>query len=50
MPQIRHTEQEIDVMIIDDSTIIEKLYIDENEIICWHYGHAKGKMIRASAL
>jgi hypothetical protein len=40
-PFVRQVEQEDGVMIIDDS-IVEKPYKDENEIICWHYDHAKG--------
>jgi len=44
-PQVRQIEQEDGVMIIDDS-IMEKPYTDENEIICWHYDHAKGKMVK----
>lgn len=33
------------VLIIDDS-IEEKPYTDENEIICWHFSHAKGRCIK----
>jgi len=44
-PQVRQIEQEEGVMIIDDS-IVEKPYTDENEIICRHYDHAKGKTIK----
>lgn len=44
-PHVREIEQEDGVMIIDDS-IVEKPYTDENEIICWHYDHAKGKTIK----
>jgi len=40
-PTVRKIEQADGVMIIDD-TIVEKTYTDENEIICWHYDHAKG--------
>ncbi len=32
-------------MIIDDS-IEEKPYTDENEIICWHYDHSKGRSVK----
>jgi len=32
-------------LIIDD-TIEEKPYTDENEIICWHFSHAKGRCIK----
>jgi len=41
-PQVRKIEQPDGVMIVDDS-IEEKVYTDENEIICWHYDHAKGR-------
>jgi hypothetical protein len=44
-PQVRQIERENGVMIIDDS-IEEKPYTDENEIICWHYDHAKGRNIK----
>ena len=44
-PQVRKIEQSDGVMIIDDS-IEEKAYTDENEIICWHYDHAKGRNIK----
>jgi len=43
--QVRQVEQEDGVMIIDDS-IVEKPYTDENEIICWHYDHTKGKTVK----
>lgn len=44
-PHVRQIEQDDGVLIIDDS-IVEKPYTDENEIICWHYDHAKGKTIK----
>ena len=44
-PQVRKIERENGVMIIDDS-IEEKPYTDENDIICWHYDHAKGRNIK----
>jgi transposase len=44
-PHVREIEQEDGVIIIDDS-IVEKPYTDENEIICWHYDHAKGKTVK----
>ena len=43
--QVRQIEREDGVMIIDDS-IVEKPYTDENEIVCWHYDHAKGKTVK----
>jgi hypothetical protein len=44
-PQVRKIEQPDGLMIIDDS-IEEKPYTDENEIICWHYDHAKGRSVK----
>lgn len=44
-PQVRQIERDDGVMIIDDS-IVEKPYTDENEIVCWHYDHAKGKTVK----
>ena len=32
-------------MLLDDS-IQEKPYTDENEIICWHYSHAKSRQVK----
>lgn len=42
---VRKMEEEDGVLIIDDS-IEEKPYTDENEIICWHYDHSKGRNIK----
>ena len=44
-PQVRKIERADGLMIIDDS-IEEKPYTDENEIICWHYDHSKGRNIK----
>lgn len=44
-PQVRKIEQPDGVIIIDDS-IEEKPYTDENEIICWHYDHSKGRSVK----
>lgn len=43
--QVRVMQREDGVMTIDDS-IVEKEYTDENEIICWHYDHAKGRTVK----
>ena len=40
-PEIRSAENEGGALILDDS-IQEKPYTDENEIMCWHFSHAKG--------
>lgn len=42
---VREIESEEGVVIIDD-TIEEKPSTDENEIICWHYDHSKGKSVK----
>src|SRR5712691_3351462 len=44
-PHVRKIQSEQAVMIVDDS-ISEKPYTDENDIICWHYDHTTGKIIK----
>ena len=44
-PLVRRIESEAGVLIFDDS-IEEKAYTDENEIICWHYDHTKGRNVK----
>ncbi|MXZ22100.1 MAG: transposase [Caldilineaceae bacterium SB0665_bin_25] len=44
-PSVRSMQGEDGVITIDDS-IIEKPYSDENELICWHYDHAQGGMVK----
>jgi hypothetical protein len=44
-PEVRKIERADGVMIVDDA-IEEKAYTDENEIICWHYDHAKGRNVK----
>jgi hypothetical protein len=44
-PQVRKIEQS-DGLIIIDYSIEEKPYTDENEIICWHYDHSKGRSVK----
>ena len=45
-PEIRkHQTDKGGVLILDDS-IEEKPYTDENEIMCWHYSHAKGTHVK----
>lgn len=44
-PDLRKIERKDGVMIVDDS-IVEKPYTDENEIICWHYDHSKGRTVK----
>ena len=45
-PEIRRIEQNTGGVLILDDTIEEKTYTDENEIICWHYSHAKSRCIK----
>jgi hypothetical protein len=42
---VREIESE-DACLIFDDTIQEKKWTDENEIICWHYDHTKGKSVK----
>ncbi len=44
-PHVRSMQCEDSVITIDDS-IVEKPYTDEDEIICWHYDHAKGRTVK----
>jgi len=42
---VREIEQEDGLLIFDD-TIQEKPYTDENEVMCWHYDHSKGRNVQ----
>lgn len=42
---VREVQSEAGVLILDDS-IEEKPYTDENDIVCWHYDHAKDRMLK----
>jgi SRSO17 transposase len=42
---VREVESEDAVLIIDDS-VAEKPYTDESELICWHYDHCAGRMVK----
>lgn len=44
-PHVCQMESEDGVLIVDDS-IAEKPYIDENEIVCWHYNHSKQSHVK----
>ena len=44
-PLVRQMESEDGVLIFDDR-IEEKPHTDENEIICWHYDHTKGRNVK----
>ena len=42
---VRQIEQDDGCLIFDD-TIQEKAWTDENEIMCWHFDHCKGRSVR----
>jgi hypothetical protein len=42
---VRQIEREEAFLIFDD-TIQEKAWTDENEVVCWHYDHCKGRTIK----
>lgn len=42
---VREVEREDGVLIFDD-TIQEKPYTDENELVCWHFDHTKGRSVK----
>ncbi len=42
---MRKVERDEGVFIFDD-TVQEKYYTDENEIMCWYYGHSKGRRVQ----
>ena len=42
---MRQVESEEGCLIIDD-TIVEKQWTDENEVVCWHYDHSKGRNVK----
>jgi hypothetical protein len=42
---VREVEREEAVLIFDD-TVQEKPYTDENEVMCWHYDHSKGRAVQ----
>lgn len=44
-PFVRQMQSEEGDLIVDDS-ISEKPFTDENEIMCWHYDHSKGRTIK----
>lgn len=43
--EVREVESEDGVLIFDD-TVQEKMHTDENELICWHYDHTKGRSVK----
>lgn len=42
---VRQIEKEESYLIFDD-TIQEKAWTDENEVVCWHYDHCKGRSVK----
>ena len=42
---VREIEDEEGCLIIDD-TIVQKEWTDENEIVCYHYDHTKGRSVK----
>jgi len=42
---VRKHENEEGCLIFDD-TIIEKQYMDENDIVCWHWDHQDGRNVK----
>lgn len=44
-PLVRQIQSPDGVLIFDD-TIEEKPYTDENEIVCWHWDHSKGRNVK----
>ncbi len=44
-PLVRKHESD-DACLIFDDVIIEKPYTDENEMICWHFDHSKGRTVK----
>jgi hypothetical protein len=45
-PEVRRNEKQFGGVLILDDSIEEKPYTDENEIMCWHYSHAKGTHVK----
>jgi len=43
---VRASEEKTGGVLIIDDTIEEKDYTDENDIVCWHYSHAKSRHIK----
>ncbi len=44
-PLVRKHETD-DACLIFDDVIVEKPYTDENEMVCWHFDHAKGQSVK----
>ena len=48
-PMVREIERDDEVLIFDD-TIVEKPHTDENEIVTWHFDHAKNRSVKGMNL
>ena len=44
-PAVRKHQTD-DACLIFDDVIVEKPYTDENDMICWHFDHSKGKSVK----
>src|SRR5712692_902918 len=44
-PHVRQVQSPAGLLIFDDS-IAAKPYSDENDIICWHYDHTSGQVVK----
>ncbi len=42
---VRDIELDDGCLIFDD-TVQEKAWTDENDVMCWHFDHTKGKSVR----
>jgi hypothetical protein len=42
---VRQIERD-DACLIFDDTVQEKAWTDENEIMCWHFDHCKGRSVK----
>lgn len=45
-PTVRKFESPKGGVLIFDDTVEEKLYTDENDVVAWHYSHAKGRVVK----
>ncbi|SDW59787.1 hypothetical protein SAMN05421882_10187 [Nitrosomonas communis] len=46
---VRQIEQEEGYLIFDES-VQEKVWTDENEVVCWHYDHCRGQTVKGISL
>jgi hypothetical protein len=44
-PIVRQIERDDGCLIFDD-TVQEKAWTDENEVMCWHFDHCKGRTVK----